>query len=205
MKISIITTSYNSGSTLCDTIESVLRQTYQDIEYLVIDGGSQDNTLELIRNYEPRFGGKLRYCLDAVYGDVHYVEPGNLSRCVRYYSSRPFQRRWMRFGLMPAHPSFYCRREIYARYGGFDITYKVAADFENLLRLIYVNRIHTHYIPLDFVTMRTGGASTSGLHSHRLIMADHLRALRTNGVYSNIFLLGLRYLYKIGELVRSQF
>ena len=61
MKISIITTSYNSGSTLCDTIESVLRQTYQDIEYLVIDGGSQDNTLELIRNYEPRFGGKLRY------------------------------------------------------------------------------------------------------------------------------------------------
>ena len=254
MKISIITTSYNSGSTLCDTIESVLRQTYQDIEYLVIDGGSQDNTLELIRNYEPRFGGKLRYLsepdkgiydamnkgigmatgdvlgflnsddfythnttleqvaqafmdtrLDAVYGDVHYVEPGNLSRCVRYYSSRPFQRRWMRFGLMPAHPSFYCRREIYARYGGFDITYKVAADFENLLRLIYVNRIHTHYIPLDFVTMRTGGASTSGLHSHRLIMADHLRALRTNGVYSNIFLLGLRYLYKTGELVRSQF
>lgn len=254
MKISIITTSYNSGSTLRDAMESVLRQTHQDIEYLIIDGGSRDNTLELVRSYVPRFGAKLHYLsepdkgiydamnkgirmatgdvigflnsddfythntvleqvaqaftdtrLDAVYGDVHYVEPENLYRCVRYYSSRPFRRCWMRFGLMPAHPSFYCRREVYTRCGAFDITYKVAADFENLLRLIYVNRIRTRYIPLDFVTMRTGGASTSGLHSHRLIMADHLRALRTNGVYSNIFLLGLRYLYKIGELVRSRF
>ena len=110
----------------------------------------------------------------------------------------------MRFGLMPAHPSFYCRREVYERCGGFDTSYKVAADFENLLRLIFVNRIRTRYIPMDFVTMRTGGASTSGLHSHRLIMADHLRALKTNGVYSNVFLLGLRYVYKIGEVVWSK-
>ena len=127
MKISIITTTYNSGSTLRQTLESVLRQTYQDIEYWIIDGGSQDNTLELIRSFEPRFGGKLHYLsepdkgiydamnkgirmatgdvigflnsddfythnmvleqvaqaftdtrLDAVYGDVHYVEPENL-------------------------------------------------------------------------------------------------------------------------------
>ena len=50
MKISIITTTYNSGPTLRQTLESVLRQTYQDIEYWIIDGGSQDNTLELIRS-----------------------------------------------------------------------------------------------------------------------------------------------------------
>ena len=61
MKISIITTTYNSGSTLRQTLESVLRQTYQDIEYWIIDGGSQDNTLELIRSFEPRFSGKLHY------------------------------------------------------------------------------------------------------------------------------------------------
>lgn len=253
MKISIITATYNSGGTLRSALESVLRQTYTDFEYLVIDGGSKDNTLKIIQSYQPEFKGKL-HCIsepdkgiydamnkgirmatgeligllnsddfytsdnvlqrvadimedkdiDAVYGDVHYVDGNKLNRCVRYYSSRPFRRGWMRLGFMPAHPSFYCRREIYERFGAFDTTYKVAADFENLLRLIYVNRIRTRYIPMDFVTMRTGGASTSGLCSHRRIMADHLRALRTNKIYSNVFLLSLRYLYKMGEVMWSK-
>ena len=107
----------------------------------------------------------------------------------------------MRFGFMPAHPSFYCRRKVYERYGAFDISYKIAADFENLLRLIFVNKIRTEYIPADFVTMRMGGASSSGLKSHRQIMKDHLRALKQNGVFSNVLFLCLRYPYKIGEVV----
>lgn len=141
--------------------------------------------------------------IDAVYGDVHYVEPDNLKRSVRYYSSRPFRRWTMRFGLMPAHPSFYCRREIYDSYGTFSTGYKVAADFELLLRFIYVHRIRTEYLPMDFVTMRTGGNSTSGLGSHKRIMADHIKALKTNGVYSNALLLSFRYLYKTWELIKS--
>lgn len=142
--------------------------------------------------------------VDAVYGDVHYVQPEDLSHSIRYYSSKPFRRWMMRLGFMPAHPSFYCKREVYRKYGTFNTSYKVAADFENLLRLIFVNRIRTYYIPMDFVTMRTGGASSSGLSSHKQIMRDHLRALRENGVYSNVFLLGLRYIYKVGEILRSR-
>lgn len=141
--------------------------------------------------------------IDAVYGDVHYVEPGNLKRSVRYYSSRPFRRWTMRYGLMPAHPSFYCRREIYDRYGNFNIDYKVAADFELLLRLIFVHRISTEYMPMDFVTMRTGGNSTSGWGSHKRIMLDHRKALKANGVYSNVLMLSFRYLYKAWELIKS--
>lgn len=60
MKITIITATYNSGSTLRDTIESVLSQTYKDIEYLIIDGVSKDNTLDIAREYESRFEGKMR-------------------------------------------------------------------------------------------------------------------------------------------------
>lgn len=253
MKITIITATYNSSATLRDTIESVLSQIYQDIEYLVIDGASKDNTLDIVREYEPLFEGKMRYVsepdkglydamnkgirmatgdvvgilnsddfytgkealqrvaevfrvgnVDAVYGDVHYVKPEDLSHCVRYYSSKPFRRWMMRLGFMPAHPSFYCKREVYRKYGTFNTSYKVAADFENLLRLIFVNRIRIHYIPMDFVTMRTGGASSSGLSSHKQIVRDHLRALRENGIYSNIFLLGIRYIYKIGEVLKSR-
>ena len=143
--------------------------------------------------------------VDAVYGDIHYVDDEDLKKCVRYYSSKPFRRWMMRLGFMPAHPSFYCRKEVYEKFGAFDAeNYRVAADFENLLRLIFVNKIKTHYINKDFVTMRTGGASNSGLESHKCIMRDHLKALKKNGVYSNIFLLGLRYLYKIGEILKSK-
>lgn len=252
MRISVITATYNSGRTIGDTLESVLRQTYSDVELIVVDGASRDDTMDIVRRYEPRFGGRMHWTsepdrgiydamnkgiaratgdvigilnsddfytsdtvlervaeamaggdVDAVYGDIHYVRDGDLRRCVRYYSSRPFRRWMMRLGFMPAHPSFYCRREVYERCGTFDTTYRVAADFENLLRLIYVNRIKTRYLPVDFVTMRTGGASTSGLSSHRQIMRDHLRALRSNGVWSCTPLLGLRYIYKIWEVGMS--
>lgn len=253
MRISVITATYNSGRTIGDTLESVLRQTYSDVELIVVDGASRDDTMDVVRRYEPRFGGRMHWTsepdrgiydamnkgiaratgdvigilnsddfytsdtvlkrvaetmensdVDAVYGDIHYVSDTDLHKCVRYYSSRPFRRGLMRLGFMPAHPSFYCRREVYERCGTFDTTYRVAADFENLLRLIYVNHIKTRYLPVDFVTMRTGGASTSGLSSHRQIMRDHLRALRSNGVWSCTPLLGLRYIYKIWEVGMSK-
>ena len=58
MKVSIITATYNSALTISDTMESVLWQTYHDIEYWVIDGLSSDGTMELVRKYEDRFGGR---------------------------------------------------------------------------------------------------------------------------------------------------
>ena len=249
MTISIITATYNSVATLRDTFESILAQTYHDIEYIVVDGASTDGTIDLIKEYAPRFGARMRWVsesdkglydamnkgigmatgdvvgilnsddfytsnnvletiahtllrthCDAVYGDVHYVSPSDTSKCVRYYSSKPFRRAWMRMGFMPAHPSFYCKRSIYEQFGTFDLTFKVAADFENLLRLIYQSRISMSYIEKDFVTMRTGGASTSGWRSHWQITKDHLRALRKNHIYSNVFLLAIRYAYKVYEM-----
>lgn len=61
MTISIITATYNSAATVRDTFESVLSQTYKDIEYIVVDGLSKDNTLDIIKEYEPKFGGRMRY------------------------------------------------------------------------------------------------------------------------------------------------
>jgi len=249
MKISIITATYNSGVTLRDTMESVLAHDFDDFEHIIVDGCSKDHTLDIVRELEPRYNGRLKWIsepdngiydamnkwimmatgdvvgllnsddfysasdilstvdreireFDAVYGDVHYVDPKDTATPVRFYSSAAFRRWKMRLGFMPAHPSFYCRRTVYTRYGLFDPGFKVAADFEQLLRLIYVNSIFTRYIRKDFVTMRTGGASSSGLQSHRRIISDHLRAYRKNGVSSNILLESLRYAYRIGELLK---
>lgn len=253
MKVSVITATWNSGRTVRDTMESVLAQSYPDIEHIVVDGGSTDNTMDIVHELEPRYCGRLRYvserdrglydamnkgiamatgeiigilnsddfftsptvveilareledqAIEAVYGDIHYVDDEDLSRCVRYYSSASFRPWKMRMGFQPAHPSFYCRRRAYEQYGTFDIDFRIAADFENMLRLLYIGRIPSRYIPVDCVTMRTGGASTSGLTSHRQILADHLKAYRKNGVRSNVLLDTSRYIFKIAELLKSR-
>lgn len=270
MKISIVTATYNSASTVRDTFESVLSQDYEDYEYIIVDGKSTDGTLDIIREYEPRFQGRMKWIsesdagiydamnkgimyatgdvvgilnsddfytshdilttiaqqfdkhpdIDAVYGDVHYVKWEDTDRLQRYYSSRFFSRSWMRLGFMPAHPSFYCKRDVYERFkldgreiegfkgdvdnAYFNTTYKIAADFEKLLRMIFVGHIKMHYVHRDFVTMRTGGASSSGIASHMQINRDHMRAFKENGVYSNYLLISLRYVYKVMEIIMGR-
>lgn len=254
MKITLITVTYNSGKTLSTTLESVLAQTHQNIEYIIVDGASKDNTVALIKEYEPRFEGRLKWVsepdkglydamnkgirmatgevigilnsddfftandilqqvadafeankeIDAVYGDVHFVHPDNLEKCVRYYSSKVFKRGLMKLGFMPAHPSFYLKKVCFEQFGLYKTDYKIAADFEFLLRVIYKKGIRTQYLPIDMVAMRTGGASTSGFESHKRIMKEHLRAFRENGITNNALTLSLRYPYKIGELIKNK-
>ena len=248
MKISIITATFNSGRTVRDTLESVLRQTFTNYEYIIKDGGSKDNTLEIVKEYAPQFGDRLKivsapdkgiydamntglqmatgevigilnsddfytsdYALqtiaeafgqsdiDATYGDIHFVNDDDLTKCVRYYSSSVFRRWMMRFGMMPAHPSFYCKRSVYEQFGAFDTSYRIAADFENLLRLIFVNKIRIKYIPKDFVTMRIGGASTAGVRSRLQLIKDDVRGCRENGIYTNPLMISMKFLYKVFE------
>lgn len=251
MKISVVTATWNSGVTLRDTIESVLSQTYSDIEYIVVDGASQDNTIDIIRELEPRFCGRMKWIsepdrgiydamnkgismatgdvvgilnsddfftdrhviekiadgiegVDAVYGDIHFVKPDNLNKCVRYYSSRSFRPWQMRFGFMPAHPSFYCRKKLFNKYGFYNIDYKSGADFELLVRYIFINKIATRYINMDVVTMRTGGISTLGIRSYLRTNSDTLKALKNNRIYSNYFFMLCKCVYKYAKLKLSR-
>ena len=144
------------------------------------------------------FGGEY---VDAVYADIHYVSSDHPEKSVRYYSSGVFRRWMMRFGMMPAHPSFYCRKAVYDQYGAFDTTYRIAADFEMLVRLLFIHRIRARYIKKDFVTMRLGGASTTGYGAWSLIMKEHLQIMKHHGVVTNRFLLSLRYIYKLFEFL----
>ena len=249
MTISIITATYNSASTVRYTFDSILSQTYHDIDYIVVDGGSQDGTVDIIKEYEKRFDGRMRWIsekdngiydamnkgirmakggligilnsddfftsddvlytvaenltedLDAVYGDIHFVQPDNLNKCVRYYSSRNFRPWAVRFGYMPAHPSFYIRRCIYERYGLYSLEYKIAADFDMIVRLFCKYKIRAKYIEKDFVTMRTGGISTSKISHRILITKEDARACRTNGIYSNFILCSIKYITKIFEFL----
>lgn len=251
--ISVIVTSYNSVVTIADTFESLLAQSFGDYECVVKDGGSTDGTVDVIRSYESRFGGRMRWEsgkdggiydamnrglemsrgdvvgflnsddfytsadvletiarifesdpeLDAVYGDVHYVRGDDLSRPVRYYSSAGFSREKICAGYIPAHPSFYARRSCYERYGGFDTSYRIAADFDILSRFIYLHNIKTLYVRKDFVTMRTGGKSSSGLGSYVRIAGEHFRSLGKNGIKVDLLHYFGRYINKLKEFGRN--
>lgn len=248
MKVSIVTCTYNSAATVADTINSVNRQTYPDIEHIIVDGLSKDNTVEVVNahaTYRQRiicekdngiydaFNKGIKAAkgdivgvlnsddfftspevvenivkafednnIDAVYGDIHFVNANDLSKPVRYYSSAYFRPWMMRMGFMFAHPSFYVKRSLYEKLGIYRTDFKIASDFELLLRFIYKEKIKTLYMPMDFVTMRTGGASTESMKSKNIINKECLIACKENGVYSNMMLMWCRLFVKGLELIR---
>lgn len=247
--ISLITVTYNSERTLRDTIQSVLNQTYSDIEYIVIDGLSKDCTVDIIREYEPLFQGRLKWKsekdnglydamnkgismstgdivgiinsddfyhrrdiiskivetfqnkkIQAAYGDVRFVNPDNLGKTVRYYSSGSFSLRRFRYGFMPAHPTFFTYRKYFEEFGYYKTDYRIAADYELLVRFLHTHQLKTAYIPLDFMKMRTGGISTASIKSNIILNKEIVRACSENGIWTCMPLLFLKYFIKIFEL-----
>lgn len=251
IKISIITVTFNSAATVRDTIESVLKQEYPNIEYLIVDGASKDNTMEIVKEMEPYFQGRLHYVsepdkgiydamnkgikmakgevvgilnsddffssddvialvadafssdedMDAVYGDIHFVKDENLRKCTRYYSSKYFKPWLLRFGFMPAHPSFYCKKNVFEKYGLYDLQYRTSSDFEMMVRLLGKYKIKTTYLQMDFVTMRAGGESTAGFESKKKVNKDIAKSLKAHGIYTNQLFQGMRYAWKALELL----
>jgi hypothetical protein len=139
--------------------------------------------------------------VDAVYADLVYVNPDNLNKVVRYYRAANFTPDKFAYGWMPPHPTFFVRREIYEKYGLFKTDYKIAADYELLVRFIAKYRISCHYIPEVIVKMRTGGASTKSFKSNWILNKEIVRACAENGIKSNLFKVYLKYLTKVFQLV----
>lgn len=249
MKISIITATWNRADTIRDTIESVLNQTHQNWEHIIVDGCSSDSTINIIKEYEVAYNGRLilisepdkgiydamnkgvaaatgdvvgtlnaddffadvhsltaineafeKYDIDAVYGDNMIVDFNDTTRQIRHHVNTDFSRWKMRLGFMPSHPTFYCKKWVFDRFGGFNDTYKIAADFEWLLRTVFIGNIKTHYIRRTQTKMRDGGASQSGWKSHKTVIAEHKRAFKENGVWSctafELYRMGYRIIRK---------
>jgi len=137
--------------------------------------------------------------IDAVIGDAQFVDPLNTSRIVRYYSSKYFKTSQFKYGFMPAHPSFYVKRELFEKYGYYKVDYKIAADFELLIRFLFINRIKFKYLEMPFLSMRMGGVSNKSILSKYILNKEIYRACKENGINTNYFLLYFKYFIKMFE------
>lgn len=228
MKVSIITATYNSAETLGDTLRSLEEQTYQNIEYIIIDGASKDNTLDVVKSQcsrvttiisEPDKGiydalnkgiraasgdvvGFLHsddlfaypeavedivntfvdHDSQAVYADLEYVSKENTDKTVRLWTSGNYARNELTKGWMPPHPTFYMKRELYNEYGLFDLSFKIAADYDSLLRYLWGNNVSMAYLPKVLIKMRVGGASNRSISNIIQKTKEDIQALKNSSM-----------------------
>ena len=120
--------------------------------------------------------------VDACYGDLRYVRQDDPGCVVRYWRAGDYRRQRLAWGWMPPHPTFYARRAVYQRLGGFDTRYRIAADYDCLLRFLGAGRISCTYIPEVLVHMRVGGANNRSLRNLLQKSREDYQILRHNQI-----------------------
>ena len=171
MKVSIITVVFNRVDVVRDTIESVLNQTYKNIEYIIIDGASTDGTMDVVSEYKDKISKIVsepdnglydainkgieqatgdvvglihsddfytdnlviqrvvdafnKEKSDTVFADLLYIKDDNHEKVLRYYSAKKFTPKKLTYGLMPPHPTFFVKKEIFSKYGLYKTDYKI--------------------------------------------------------------------------------
>ena len=229
MIVSIITVVYNNADYVRDAIESVLLQDYSFIEYIIIDGGSTDGTLDVIEEYrddisvflsEPDHGvyDALNKGITSATGDViailhsddffydgfvvsdmvHKMSQTGSELCfsdmvivddasdrvLRYYMAGYFSRWMFRIGWMPPHPTCFIKKTLFNEFGLYSLDYKVAGDFDFLVKIFYGKEVNFSYLDRITVNMRQGGVSNSGLTSKKIIAKEVNQSLQANNVWS---------------------
>ena len=246
LKVSIITVCLNAGRTIEATIRSVLSQDYPNIQYIIIDSLSSDNTMEVVNRFADRIPIVLsekdngvyeainkgisladgdivgiinaddvfanlkivsniaaafeqKTTLQSVIGDIAFVNSEN--KVIRYYSAKHWRPWHFHFGIMPPHPAFYCRRDVFFKYGLYRTDFIIGADYELLLRFLKIHQISYHYLPGLMLYMKMGGISTRGFKSLKVINREILRTTKLHGMRIHYGLIFLRYFSKIFQYI----
>lgn len=136
--------------------------------------------------------------VDAVYGDLDYVAKADTARIVRRWRSGDYSAAKLARGWMPPHPTLFLRRSVIERWGGYDTSFRIAADYDTILRYFGQGRIRPAYIPRVLVKMRLGGESNRSLGRIWLKTREDYRALQRNGV-GGVGALVWKNLGKVGQ------
>ena len=252
MKLTLITATYNSAQELETCLASVTIQDYNNIEHILVDGGSTDSTLDLIKKYEqtsenircvsePDQGiydalnkgiamargdvigflhsddvladGKIistimeqfkNTAVDGVYGDLWYVQKTNINKTIREWISCDFRPHLLRQGWMPAHPTFFLKKAVYQKHGNFNLAYRIAADYDFMLRVLQDENLSFSYLPKVITKMRAGGASNRSVKNIIQKSREDYKAIRANGLSYPLWVLLAKNLSKIPQFLHNR-
>lgn len=247
MKVTLITVCFNSEKTLEKTILSVSSQSYFNIEYIIIDGGSTDGTIDIIMSCVHKFSNNLIWIsepdkgiydainkgiymasgdligilnsddtlfnqfvvedivnfhllhnIDASIGNVVQIDSRN--KILRVYNSKSWLPSKLKIGFMPPHPSIFMKRDLFSKLGFYNIDYKIAADYELIIRFFLIHKIVWKYSNITTTSMLIGGVSSSGVKSYNIVTTEISKALKNNSVNFSKLILQLRITWKVVEL-----
>ena len=229
--------------TIKATLDSVINQTYKNIEHIVIDASSNDNTVKICKSYSHLFklisekdkgvydafnkglkiatGDIIGFLnsddtfydqnslgqiingfdedTDAVFGNLQFYN--NRNNIVRKWVSKPFEKGMFKKAWMPPHPTFYCKKKIYVKYGNYNDSFKIAGDFELMLRFFECYDINAKFLNQNLIKMKAGGISNSGLVSKIQILKEEFQSFKINKVSVNRFLYIFSKILKIKEFL----
>ncbi|WP_316817937.1 glycosyltransferase family 2 protein [Pedobacter nyackensis] len=243
IKISLITISRNAATTIQRCMDSIFMQAYHNLEYIVIDGNSDDGTWEtILKNkadihffksesdlgiYDAINKGIIHAtgdvvgvlnaddyfvdeevlsavagCFedkdtDVVYADLDYV--GHNDQVVRRWRAGNYERNHFNYGWMPPHPTFYVRRRLFDTFGLYRGDYGSAADYELMLRFMYLNKTKVSYLNKVIVKMKTGGISNRYLGNRLLAWQSDYKAMKMNHINIPLLAVMLKPLRKIAQ------
>ncbi len=141
--------------------------------------------------------------LDAIYGDIVFVAKDKPHGLVRYWESQPYKEGLFEKGWMPAHPSFFVKRDCYSRYGKFDLDLKIQSDFDLTMRFMVVNRIKTLYLPGVMVKMRMGGVTNNRISNVIKGNLEAYSACKKNGLSVTPLFMVKKVLSRIPQFFRK--
>ena len=248
MKISIITVCFNSEKTLEKTINSVLSQNYKNIEYIIIDGGSEDSSLKIIDKYKDNITTIISEKDNGIYdginkgiqkatGDVislihsndMFVDENVISKIVnffksnsnfdiiladlafkkkledkkitRYYSAKNFRPWMLRIGYSPPHLSAFFKTDVFKKVGLYKANFRIAGDFDFFVKCFLKHKIKFNYLEECLIFMSTGGKSGKNFLSYLISSKEINQSLKSNNIYSNIFITFLRFPFKLIQFI----
>ncbi len=246
MKISIITVCRNAAETIKDTLDSVAGQTWPEIEHIIVDGLSDDNTLDIVAGYphvskvisEKDDGlyhamnkgiglatGEIIGILNAddvyaskhvlheimcsfhdskmdiIYGNLVYVLRHDLNKVIRYWKAGIYKKENFFTGWSPPHPTFFVRNTLYKQYGLYNTRFKIAADYELMLRFLLKNSLNPFYLDMLIVKMRIGGISSRSIRLRLIANREDRIAWEVNGLKPHLFTLILKPLTKLKQFI----
>jgi glycosyltransferase involved in cell wall biosynthesis len=248
MLITVITVCLNAEDTIEKTINSVIKQTYKDIEYIIWDGGSTDSTQKIIDQFSKKFKEikvykaldkgpgdafnksvdkssghivgflgaddvfynnkvlknisvkfKEKKSLDAVYGNLIFKNRKNQTS--RQWIAGKYDRKLLLNGWSIPFPSFYFKRKCFSQYGGMDLNFNIADDFDLIFRYLYVNKINVCYLNETFVYFFDSGRSSEFTNRLKAINEIKLSFKKYNIKVNLLKYFFRRYIYKLNQFL----